>query len=276
MSLTRTFSLSDRQAFAQTLLDMYPALPKNSSLVPMEEMISVMEDDDGLVLDTTPTIYTKPDILALKEEYFNPQAEKEGYELLVAAISADPETFVTTVLDSLHTPHPLITQDRELGLKQVDEIVAAAEEVIANFKKEWLDGPACPYQQTILEYLGPNFKCPTIHELKFPVGFTAEKALTATKAISNAHADLLFSRIDLMSAEAADMAFPGITSENIGHAFSVLSATKDGPKYVIDSKKMAKHLEFNEIWRNIPVEYIIENPLVVAYKMINRYIEINQ
>jgi hypothetical protein len=78
-----------------------------------------------------------------------------------------------------------------------------------------------------------------------------------------------------MVIEAADTSFPGITSENIGNAFAVLSSTSEGDRYVIDRHKAALHLEFAELIRNLSVEKIIGDPIVTAHKLVTRYIEIN-
>ena len=63
---------------------------------------------------------------------------------------------------------------------------------------------------------------------------------------------------------------PNITSQNLGNAFSVLS----GNEYVIDKEKLRKHLEFGEIVRNIPQDYIDNHPYLTAFKLLSRYSDI--
>ena len=82
--------------------------------------------------------------------------------------------------------------------------------------------------------------------------------------------------LQLMSAEAADTSFAGITSQNLGNAFAVLSTTANGQEYIIDRKKAARHLEFIEVISNIPTDYIIENPVIVVMKLVSRYLEIHR
>ena len=64
-------------------------------------------------------------------------------------------------------------------------------------------------------------------------------------------------QLQIMSAEAADTSFAGITSQNLGNAFAVLSTTANGQEYIIDRKKAAEHLEFIEIVNNVPTDYIL-------------------
>jgi hypothetical protein len=189
-------------------------------------------------------------------------------------------TLSTEVLDIAENPEfitsPYILRDREEALLTINSLISSIHEIKQKFQQEWLSGPVCPYERTLIEYLGPNFVCPTITDLDFPKNLTIERAVSATISINHKYNDLLLTHVNFMSAEAANTSYPGITGYNLGHAFTVLSATSEGEHFVIDHQKMANHLEFAEIIRNMSNEDILENPFSIAYKLLGRYIEINQ
>ena len=169
---------------------------------------------------------------------------------------------------------PIIAADRNKAVQTINSLLST----INNLKKDVLEkneGPICPYERTKLEFLGPDFVAPSIHDLEIPKNFSTEVALKATKSISVGYNDLLLSRLSQMSAEAADVSYPGIKTEILGNAFTILSTTSNGEEYIVDKHKAALHIEFAELVRNIPVSYIIENPMLVAQKLITRYMQIN-
>ena len=173
-------------------------------------------------------------------------------------------------------PHPLVLADREIALQQIEAYIAELEVHTEQILKSTFEGPICPYEATLLEYLGPNFRCPTIYDLPFPLHFSAEEAVEEILTIGEGYHEQMMTHLQLMSAEAVDTNFPGITSENLGNAFAVLSATDRGEEYIIDRNKTAQFLEFAEIIKNIPSDYIIRNPVEVAQKLIHRYLEIHK
>lgn len=188
-------------------------------------------------------------------------------------------TISSNTEDSVHpvlAPNPLIVADRERALQTIQSILSAAQEVKQNFLNNIFGGPVCPYERTLNKYLGSNFICPTIQELDYPANFSINQTMDVITAAGNKYNDVMLTHLNLMSAEAADTNFPGITSQNLGNAFAVLSTTVKGQEFIIDKQKTAKHLEFAEIVRNIPTDYIIQNPLLVAHKLLARYAEIQQ
>jgi hypothetical protein len=178
--------------------------------------------------------------------------------------------------ESLFSPNPLILADRNKAMETIQSLLSTVETLKQKIHETLLGGPVCPYEQTLIEYLGPNFECPTIYDIPYPKTFSTQVAISSIDVVGNKYDDILLSHLSLMSAEAADTNFVGITSQNLGHAFAVLSSTANGKEYVVDRVKTANHLEFAEVVRNIPIDYIIQNPLVVAHKLISRYLEINQ
>lgn len=165
--------------------------------------------------------------------------------------------------------HPFLTQDREFAFSLLNELILSAVELNKQML-ETLKGPACPYQRTLHEYLGPNHKYPTIAELPLPTTFSFPQINETISTFQNHVEETMSDHIDIMVKEAADTGFPGITSQNLANAFSVLS----GNEYVIDKNKLCKHLEFGEIVRNIPQDYIDNHPYLTSFKILSRYSEI--
>lgn len=190
------------------------------------------------------------------------------------SISVAPVKEEIVPAQTTFSPHPLIVADREAALLTIQSLLSTALEIKQQLLGKIFEGPVCPYQKTLNEYLGANYKAPAIQDLEYPVDFSVQNAVTTLAEISNKHNDTLLTHLDLMSAEASDTGFVGITSQNLGNAFAVLSTTANGQEFLIDRQKTAKHLEFAEIVRNIPSDYIVQNPLVVAHKLLSHYINI--
>jgi len=168
--------------------------------------------------------------------------------------------------------NPAIKQARDAALSKINSILAKVNKFKEQTKE---DDIACPYEQTKARYLGRNYTPPTIDQLSYPKEFSIEKALPSTAAINAHYYNVMLTHMHYMSAEAMDTGFPGITSENIGNAFAVPVTTNNGTTYVVNEKKLAAHLEFAEIVRNLPMQQIMDNPKEIAYKLIHKFIEIN-
>ncbi len=221
-----------------------PIVPVNNSLVPQPEQ------EYPLTLHEL----TLNSLLTGIDYYLDP----ENVELL--NIPKEIPELVT---------HPLLTQDREFAFSWMNELILSAIE----FNKQMLEslqGPACPYQRTLHEYLGPNHRYPTITELTIPNTFSYPVVYEKISTFQNNVEQNMFQHLDIMVKEAADTGFPGITSQNLGNAFSVLS----GNEYVIDKEKLRKHLEFGEIVRNIPQDYIDKHPYLTSFKLLANYSEL--
>lgn len=171
--------------------------------------------------------------------------------------------------------HPLILEERNEALSLLSSILSEADHALQELESSF-NGPICPYQATLVEYLGPNFKPPSIYDLTIPPSFSLAKAVETINNFGTKIHNDTNERLDVMLKESMDTNFPGITSQNIGNAFAVLSSTVNGQEYVIDNERLAKHLEFAEIVRNLPAEAIDENPLMVALKLVARYEEISK
>jgi len=195
-----------------------------------------------------------------------------GDSINVAELSANQ---ITSYVPELAV-HPLIQADRTKALDIIKSALAEARALKQEIYSSVFDGPICPYKKTLVEYLGPNFICPTIDDLAFPQNFNPIEAVKSIVDINRKLDGHMTTQLQIMSAEAADTSFAGITSQNLGNAFAVLSTTANGQEYIIDRKKAAEHLEFIEIVNNIPTDYIIENPVIVALKLVSRYLEIHR
>lgn len=173
-------------------------------------------------------------------------------------------------------PTPIIKEVRDKALSKINSLLSKVNDIKDSLKlSKEEEEIVCPYEQTKLKYLGSNYQPLSIHDLSYPEDFSLEKALPATAAINANYYNVMLTHLHAMSAEAIDTSFPGITSENIGNGFAVLSATNEGNKYVIDNNKLASYLEFAELVRNIPLQDIIDNPREIAFKLIHKYMEIN-
>ena len=171
--------------------------------------------------------------------------------------------------------HPFILADRNKALETINSMLSSINALKQDFQTKKEQEIVCPYEKTKAEYLGANYIIPTIHDLIVPVNFTEKIAVHSTLIIGKHYSDSMITKLQQMSAEAIDLSFPGIKTEALGNAFSVLSATANGQMWVEDKKKAAAHIEFAEIVRNIPIKDILDDPMTVAKKLLTRYMEIN-
>lgn len=210
-----------------------------------------------------------------KEDSFFQTLSSYSLPSLASLVSADNISVKGFNSHLPEMPVPIIKQVRDKALAKINSLLSKVTQIKESLRDPVEEEIICPYEQTKQKYLGPNYTPPSIHSLSYPKDFSLEKALPATAAINANYYNVMLSHFHAMSAEAMDTSFPGITSENIGNGFAVLSATNEGNKYVVDQVKLAKYLEFAEIIRNIPLQEIIDNPREVSFKLIHMYIEIN-
>lgn len=192
----------------------------------------------------------------------------------------EKEVELTTTLDGFKEdelrPHSLLISDRNKALKMMDELLAEFQTFEAELDAQIKKTDACPYQQSLNEFLGPNFICPTIDDLPLPENYDANACVQAIFEINERHHNLFLAQMEVMAREAADTSFPGVTSQNLNNAFAPLSTTANGQEFVFDREKYAKHLEFVEIIRNLNSEDIIVRPYEIIQKLVTRYIEIHK
>ena len=170
----------------------------------------------------------------------------------------------------------LLRSDKQAAQLAIQELVSSAKNAKAEMIASLTATPVHPYEKLKVQYLGPDFVCPTIHDWVIPMDFCPKAALTDIQEIAQGFHELQMSHFAKMSAEATDTSYFGITSQNLNNAFAVISATANGEQLVVDKKKVADQLKFIEIIKSIPTDYIIENPLIVAKKMLAEYARLNK
>lgn len=158
----------------------------------------------------------------------------------------------------------------------IQQALSAARKARIQFDEKILTGPIHPYQKLIYEYLGPNFKSPSVFELELPQTFCPVQSLERLNGITDnifqntvTHFQHLTAGIGKLENEEEMELLQGL-----GHAFATLSATDKGSAFVVDRKKTAEYLEFAETVRNIPIKEIVNNPVQTAQRIINRLIQI--
>lgn len=170
----------------------------------------------------------------------------------------------------------LLRNDKQAAQLAIQELVSSAKDAKAEMLASLTATPVHPYEKLKLQYLGSDFICPTIHDWIIPMDFCPKAALTDIREIAQGFHELQMSHFAKMSAEAMDTSYFGITSQNLNNAFAIISATANGEQLVVDKKKVADQLKFIETIKSIPTDYIIENPLEVAKKMLAEYTRLSK
>jgi hypothetical protein len=170
----------------------------------------------------------------------------------------------------------LFEDDRKEGLAKINNILEKVNKIKDQYDLERDSVPVCPYEQTLIEYLGPNYIIPSIRDLPVPVNFSAQVALDSAISIDKHYHNVMMNQLHMMSAEAMKPESESLPAV-LGHAFTMLSSLPNGEEVlVIDKEKTAKHLNFAELVRNLSIEDILDNPYVVAQKLLAQFVEINQ
>ena len=196
-------------------------------------------------------------------------------QTVVANISA--EDMVNTGDFTMSGFQEMLMKDRAKAEKMIENLLTAADEIKKSQLSHRAATHAHPYYALLHQYLGTDYKIPKIQDLPFPENYDPRKYLKEIEKISTKLADEFQTQILKMSAEALDMSYPGITGENLGNAFGVLSADANGAQtYSLDTERLKNHLLLAEIFRSTPSEYFINNPMESAKKLIKFYVDINQ
>ena len=250
-------------------------LSADNQLLPIDtsSALDLEQTTNKLALNQTNLISSEKNLLALLSAN---KTQEQSIEL-ISDLDEDldeqlQETEEELTLSQIGV-HPLITEDRTNALALLANVLLSADQIIEQLQKS-LEGPVCPYQASLVEYLGTNYKIPSVYELAIPLDFSLVKAISTAEVFTNQMIKNSVEQLDVMCNEATDTSFYGITSQNLGNAFSVLSTTSTGQEYVLRKDKIAQHLEFAEIVRNLPDDYIEDNPYEVAIRLSARYTEI--
>jgi hypothetical protein len=170
----------------------------------------------------------------------------------------------------------MIASDRKRAEKMVEDLLAAAEKIRQEHILPMAPKFSHPYYQMLDSFLGPDFVPPKVEDLPHPDKYSPDESLKKLKRIGEKYAEDFKTQIYMMSAEAMDMSYQGITGENVGNAFSILSATEAGTKCVLDLPRLKQHLILAEIFRSTPCEYFIQHPIESAHKLLKFFVDINE
>lgn len=230
--------------------------------------------------------------------YNNPHTRKietlpktiNEYKNLFPNFVPPAETVITPSVSSLEAARPLHS-DTKKNLTPIEKLLdenykelhstiqqalSAARTARVKFDEKILNGPIHPYQKLIYDYLGPDFKTPSIFDLELPHTFCPITSLQRLNNINDKIFENTVTHFQHLTAGIGKIENEDERKlmESLGHAFATLSATSEGQMFVIDRNKTAKYLEFAETFRNIPVKEIVNNPVQTAQRVINRLIQI--
>jgi hypothetical protein len=172
----------------------------------------------------------------------------------------------------------LLQKDKEKAKLMIDSLVSSAKHVTSTITTAITSVPVHPYEKLIYEYLGPNHKPSSIEEYSIPNNFNPFSCIKDLRAIAEANQQLQLAQMAVLSAEAANPLFNGtFVTENLNNAFAEPINDLDGKKqFVVNEIKLKNHLEFMEMVKSIPKEYIFKNPLEVAKKMLSEFVRIHK
>ncbi|MFZ9876810.1 MAG: hypothetical protein ACO3EY_07130 [Candidatus Nanopelagicales bacterium] len=245
---------------------------ENASLVTTEQPkeLTVKEQDSKQQISNTkkktiPSSYqdvlTKIQQQALDRNELLVQVEQD-----IAAVE-NAEKFTT-----------LLQTDKEKAKRIIDSLVSSAKQMTSAVTSSITSTPVHPYEKLIHDYLGPNYKPNTIEDYSIPDNFSFLDSLKQLRKAAEANQELQTTQMAILTAEAANSLFNGtFDTENLNNAFAEPVKTADGKQtFVINETKLKEHLEFMEMVKNIPKEYILKNPLEVAKKIISEFIRIHE
>lgn len=170
--------------------------------------------------------------------------------------------------------HPLLLEQRKQANQLVEKLTNKIDHLLDAYKTEMRSKPACPYKQTLQEYLGKSYKVRTIHELPMPNFQTFSIQETAVRSVN------IFQKIEekgflaLKMLSDESLSEGGIKTQELGHAFCTVAMTSSGSEFSIDKEKTSKYLSFVETIRNTPHDYILENPRMFAYKVLHSWCDL--
>jgi len=158
----------------------------------------------------------------------------------------------------------------------IQQALSAARSVRLEIDEKLLNGPIHPYQKMVYQYLGPNFKTPSVYDLELPQNFCPVTTLQSLNDITNSFFENTMTQFEHLTAGIGKIENEDEQAlmEGLGHGFSVLSATSEGMMFIIDKEKAAQYIEFAEIFRSIPVRDIVDNPVDIAKRVLNRVVQI--
>lgn len=172
----------------------------------------------------------------------------------------------------------LLQQDKAKAQKIINKLVMSAKTMTHDVASSLSAVPLHPYEKLIYDYLGPNFVAPTIDQYMVPIDFNPVTSVRELEKISIKASELEMTHYAHISSEAMNMEFDGtFETENLNNAFAVPSVDSEGNQvFEIDKERLAEHLKFAEMVKNIPTDYIVKNPIQVAKIILSEFIRIHK
>lgn len=172
----------------------------------------------------------------------------------------------------------LLQKDKEKAKLMIDSLVFSARQLTSTIATALTSVPVHPYERLIYEYLGPNYKPKDIKDYSIPDSFSPFGCIKELRIIAEANQQLQTTQMAVISAEASNPTFDGtFDGENLNNAFAELVNTPEGKQqFVVNEARLKEYLEFMEMVKAIPIEYIVKNPLEVAKKILSEFIRIHK
>lgn len=145
----------------------------------------------------------------------------------------------------------------------LDALLSASEELCHHFDAALSGIPIHPYERLKYDYLGNNFACISIDSVEVLPNFCPIAAVSDISAISVKYNETVDCQMRALTSN---------TTENECNVFAELS----GDQFIIKHEKIANHLSFIEMVKNIPIQAIDANPELIAQKLISHYINTYQ
>jgi hypothetical protein len=238
---------------------------EDSSLVTTNKSQELIEQPSALTVKKFPIPSYQDVLTKIQQQAINQDNLLQEVEEDFAAIE-DIKNF-TTILE----------KDKEKAKKIIDSLVSSAKEMTSAITTSLTSVPVHPYEKLIYEYLGPDYKSKQIQDYSIPDSFNPFTSTKELRIIAEANQQLQMTQMAILSAEATNPTFDGtFATENLNNAFAEPVNTSDSKQqFVINEVKLKEHLEFIEMVKSIPVDYILKNPLEVAKKMISEFVRIH-
>lgn len=181
-------------------------------------------------------------------------------------------------INSVHDFTTLLQTDKNKAQKIIGKLVSSAKEITSTITNTLTSVPIHPYEKLLYEYLGPKFKPRSIEDYSIPADYNPYSCLRDLRLIAESNHQIQMSQMAQLTAEAILPTFDGtFATENLNNAFAEPVIRPDGKKqFVINEVRLKEHLEFVEMVKAIPVDYILKNPIEVAKKMLSEFTRIHK
>jgi hypothetical protein len=159
---------------------------------------------------------------------------------------------------------------------QIDLVITSALTALDTFQHQ-IDAmlsatPLHPYEKLKALYLNSNEKCEMLCDIPAPQDFCLDTTYCCITAISENIQQNSLCQVQALTAQLEKEENSDPDLEGICNAFAELS----GNTFVVNKQKMANHLKFLEMARNITIEQIESDPVEVARKVLSQYVKLYQ